>query len=229
MKQEIAYNSSYGAIAVALLSFFLYLQTLAPTVIWGDSAKLATFVYEFELSIRQGHHPLHTTLGLLFSYLPFGDYAYRQNLMSAFFGALAVTLVYLILLHWTHSVIAAIGGALSLAVSHVFWLLSVINESYTLFAFLMLLMVWLVIVWDETKSYKFLYLTAIVFGMSISNNYLMPFLLPGFVYFYFSAKNRPGLNKWNYVLLLLSFLGGAVLLIGLSFKSIVNGYASFRI
>jgi hypothetical protein len=223
MKHEIAYNSSYGAIAVALLSFFLYLQTLAPTVIWGDSAKLATFVYEFELSIRQGHHPLHTTLGSLFSYLPFGDYAYRQNLMSAFFGALAVTLVYLILLRWTHSVIAAIGGALSLAVSHVFWLLSVINESYTLFAFLMLLMVWLVIVWDETKSYKFLYLAAFVFGMSISNNYLMPFLLPGFLYFYFSAKNQPRLNKWNYVLLLLSFLGGAALLIALSLKSIVSG------
>jgi len=146
-----------GAIVVSLFAFILYLKTLAPTVIWGDSAKLATFVYEFDLSIRQGHHPLHTILGLLFSYLPFGDYAYRQNLMSAFFGALAVALVYLILLRWTHSVIAAIGGALSLAVSHVFWLLSVINESYTLFAFLMVLMIWLATVWDEKKSYKLLY------------------------------------------------------------------------
>jgi hypothetical protein len=198
-------------------------MTLAPTVIWGDSAKLTTFVYELELNIKQGHHPLHTILGLFFSYLPFGDYAYRQNLMSAFFGALAVALVYLIVLRWTHSIVAAIGGALSLAVSHVFWLLSVINESYTLFAFLMVLMVWLVTIWDETKSYKSLYLTAFIFGLSISNNYLMPFLLPGFAYFYISARNRPRLGKLNYVFLMLSFLGGAALLIALSFKSMVSG------
>ena len=223
MKYDSTYKAISGTIAIILTSFILYLKTLAPTVIWGDSAKLATFVYEFELNIRQGHHPLHTIFGLLFSYLPFGDYAYRQNLMSAFFGALAVALVYLILLRWTHSVIAAIGGALSLAVSHVFWLLSVINESYTLFAFLMVSMVWLASVWDETKSDKFLYLTAFVFGISISNNYLMPFLLPGFVYFYISAKNRPGLRKKNYVLIILSFLGGAALLVALCFKSIVSG------
>lgn len=223
MNRTSSTNYNYLAILIVISTFILYFMTLAPTVIWGDSAKLTTFVYELDLSIKQGHHPLHTILGLLFSYLPFGDYAYRQNLMSAFFGALAVTLVYLILLRWTHSVVAAIGGALSLAVSHVFWLLSVINESYTLFAFLMVLMVWLVIIWDETKSYKLLYLTAFIFGMSISNNYLMPFLLPGFVYFYISAINRPGLVKWNYVLLLLSFLGGAALLIALSFKSIVSG------
>jgi hypothetical protein len=223
MKNYLAYKAKFSGIAVALLSFILYLTTLAPTIIWGDSAKLATFVYEFDLSIRQGHHPLHTIFGVLFSYLPFGDYAYRQNLMSAFFGVLAVALVYLILLRWTHTVIAAIGGALSLAVSHVFWLLSVINESYTLFAFLMVLMVWLAAVWDDSKSYKLLYLTAFVFGMSISNNYLMPFLLPGFVYFYISAKKRPGLRKRHYLLLLLSFLGGAALLVALSFKSIVSG------
>ena len=223
MNNASPFNYCYLAIFIVIFTFILYLITLAPTVIWGDSAKLATFVYEFDLSIQQGHHPLHTIIGVLFSYLPFGDYAYRQNLMSAFFGALAVTLVYLILLRWTHNLIAAIGGALCLAVSHIYWLLSVINESYTLFAFFMVLMIWLAAVWDETKSHKILYLTAFVFGMSISNNYLMPFLLPGFIYFYISAKNRPGLGKWNYVLLLLAFLGGAALLVALSFKSIVSG------
>lgn len=222
MKSNLKYKKTVGGIAVVLMSLILYIKTLAPTVIWGDSAKLATFVYEFELSIRQGHHPLHTVLGVLFSYLPFGDYAYRQNLMSAFFGALAVALVYLILLRWTNSVIAAIGGALSLAVSHVFWLLSVINESYTLFAFFMVLLVWLAAVWDETKSLRLLYLSAFVFGMSISNNYLMPFLLPGFIYFYITAKIRPTLKKRHYWLLLIFFLGGASLLVALCFKSMLS-------
>ena len=223
LKKYPTYKTKIIVFLVSISTFIFYIKTLAPTVIWGDSAKLATFVYEFDLSIRQGHHPLHTILGVLFSYLPFGDYAYRQNLMSAFFGALAVTLVYLILLRWTHNLIAAIGGALCLAVSHVYWLLSVINESYTLFAFLMVLMVWLAAVWDHTKSHKLLYLTAFVFGMSISTNYLMPFLLPGFIYFYISAKSRPRLRKRHYLLLLLSFLGGAALLVALSLKSIISG------
>jgi 4-amino-4-deoxy-L-arabinose transferase-like glycosyltransferase len=223
MNKTSTINYSYLAIFVAIVTSFLYLKTLAPTVIWGDSAKLSTFVYEFDLSIRQGHHPLHTIIGLLFSYLPFGDYAYRQNLMSAFFGALAIAIVYLILLRWTHSVIAAIGGALSLAVSHVFWLLSVINESYTLFAFLMVLMVWLATVWDEKRPYKLLYFTAFVFGMSISNNYLMPFLFPSFVYFYLSAKDRPRLGKWQWLLLSLAFLVGASLTVTLVVKSLISG------
>ena len=223
MKYNLFDKEKIGAFGVIIISFTLYIETLAPTVIWGDSAKLATFVYEFELSMRQGHHPLHTVIGLLFSYLPFGDYAYRQNLMSAFFGALAVALVYLILLRWTQSVIAAIGGALSLAISHVFWLLSVINESYTLFAFFMVLMIYLAAVWDETKSHTILYLAAFVFGMSISNNYLMPFLLPGFLYFYISANIRPGLGKRHYLMLLIFFLGGAALLVVLFFKSIAYG------
>jgi hypothetical protein len=36
-----------GAIAVFGISFLFYLFTLAPTVLWGDSAKLALYVYNF--------------------------------------------------------------------------------------------------------------------------------------------------------------------------------------
>lgn len=142
MKTKSSNYSFYLFFTLTTLTFILYLITLSPTVTWGDSAKLTMFVHNTEISIRQGYHPLHTIIGLLFSYLPFGDYAYRQNLMSACFGALTVGLVYLILFRWTRSVVAAIGGALSLTVSHVFWMLSVINESYTLFAFSMVLMLW---------------------------------------------------------------------------------------
>ena len=223
MSRRFSGDFKYGAIIVSLCAFILYLKTLAPTVIWGDSAKLAIFVHDIDLSLLQGHHPLHTVLGVIFSYLPVGDYAYRQNLMSACFGALAVGLVYLILVRWTGSVIAAIGGALSLTVSHVFWLLSVINESYTLFAFLMALMIYLMTLWDETGKYHYLYLAMFTFGVSVSNNYLMPFLLPGFVYLYFTATNRSSLGKLQLPILLLAFAAGAALMLVLAAKSIMSG------
>ena len=211
------------AVLVTVFAFILYLKTLAPTVIWGDSAKLAIFVNEIKLSFRLEYHPLHTVIGVLFNNLPFGNCAYRLNLMSAFFGALTVYLVYLILVRWTHSVIAALGGAVSLTVSHVFWLLSVINESYTLFTFLMAMMILLITLWDETKKKYFLYLTAFVFGISLSNNLLMPFLLPGFIYFYLSAHNRSSQLKWTWLIVLLFSALGASLLIALAVKSIIAG------
>ena len=228
MKGTKSDHSSFIALAVTASAFILYLNTLAPTVIWGDSAKLTIFVHHAKLSIRQGHHPLHTILGLLFSYLPLGDYAYRQNLMSACFGALTVGLVYLILFRWTRSVIAAVGGALALTVSHVFWLLSVINESYTLFAFFLSLIIWLMTVWDDSKEHYLLYLAAFALGLSLSNSFLMPFLLPGFVYFYLSAENRPRLGKREGLFVLLSFFGGAAVLAALTAKSLMHGGHDFR-
>jgi hypothetical protein len=215
--------SNYWAVVLAVFSFFLYLNTLAPTVVWGDSAKLATFVNDVELKVRLEYHPLHTLLGQLFNSLPIGHCAYRLNLMSAFFGALTIGLLYLVLMRWTRLCIAALGGALALTVSHVFWLLSVITESYTLFTFLLAMMLWLMTLWDEKKENYLLYLAAFTFGISLSNNLLMPFFLPGFVYFYFSAQNRPHLTKYNWLFILLSSGLGASILIGLGLKSLLMG------
>lgn len=217
----LALDQKMGAIGIGLAAFFLYLKTLAPGVIWGDSAKLAQFVHDVDLSIRPEYHPLHTLLGILFSYLPVEDYAFRLNIMSACFGALAVGVVYLILLRWTDSVIGAMAGALSLAFSHIFWLLSVITETYTLFSFLLVLIIWLLTLWNDKKADLFLLLAAFVFGLSISNNYLMPFFLPAFLFYYFSAKDRPRLDMKMLFFLSIFLFCGAGIFIFLAAKSLI--------
>jgi hypothetical protein len=208
---------------LAAAVFILYLNTLAPTVLWGDSAKLAQFVHDLDLDIRPEYHPLHTVIGRLFSYLPFGDLAFRLNLMSAFFGALTVGLIYLILLHWTRSVSSAIAGASALAVSHVHWLLSVMTETYTLFTFLLASIIWAMARWDHTKADAFLYLAAFVFGLSLCNNYLMPFFLPAFLFFYVTATGRTMLNPTRCLLLAISFVAGTSLWLGLAVQSVLSG------
>ena len=75
-----------GAALVGLLAFLVYLRTLAPTVMWYDMGELTTTSYVLGIAHNTGY-PLYILLGKLFTFLPFGDAAYRVNLMSAVFAA----------------------------------------------------------------------------------------------------------------------------------------------
>src|SRR5450759_5138351 len=75
-------------------SLAFYCATLAPTVIWGDSAWLAVDAYYGAFNIgTAGDHPLFVFIGHLLSILPL-DVARLVNFEAALFGALAVTMVY---------------------------------------------------------------------------------------------------------------------------------------
>ncbi len=206
-------------IILGIIVFFFYVFTLAPTVLWGDSAKLAQFVHEHQLSIQPEYHPLHTLIGMLFSVLPGEDLAFKLNLMSALFGALTIVFVYLIILRLTHSVIGATAGAVSLAVSHVFWHLSVITETYTFFCFLLAGVILCMLKWDNTEKEGFLFAACFLVGISISLNYLMPFFLPAFIYFYFShSRNRSNLFK-KLAPAFIAFVIGLIAWIAVAFMS----------
>lgn len=111
----------------------LYLRTLAPSVValFDDSLEFQLVGYRLAIAHPTGY-PLYTLLLKLSSFLPFGDVAYRANLLSAIFAALAVALVCLIVLDLTNSVVAAFVSAIALAISPVFWSQAVVAEVYAL-------------------------------------------------------------------------------------------------
>ena len=82
-----------------LAAFALYLRTLAPTVLpyslpdLADAAMLQMQACSLSITHPTGY-PTWTMLSHLVTYLPFGDCAYRVNLSSAIFSALAVGAVY---------------------------------------------------------------------------------------------------------------------------------------
>jgi hypothetical protein len=135
----------------------LYLLTLAPGVIWGDSAKLTVYALENDphWSLFPGAHPLHVVVAkILSTAFAFFDYAVRINAVSAVFGALTVVMCAYLVEVKTKNRWAAIFTAISLAVSHTVWHLSVIAESYTLAAFLLALsLVFLVLADEHNKSW----------------------------------------------------------------------------
>ena len=74
------------ALAAFLVPLLLYLDTLAPTVLTYDSGMLQTKAYTLGIGHPTGY-PTFILLGKLFTYLPFGDVAYRVNLSSAVYAA----------------------------------------------------------------------------------------------------------------------------------------------
>jgi len=104
-------------IAVGLSAFVVYLLTLLPSVGWGDIARFQYVARIWGVPHRFGY-PLYIALSRLFGFLPLGDLAYRINLMSAVFAALAV--VCLIgsgtdRRHWRWLGVAAAGAAFSIS------------------------------------------------------------------------------------------------------------------
>lgn len=169
----------WGGTALSFfLPFVVYLRTLAPTVYGLDSAELTTGAYCLGLVHVPGY-PLYLLIGHLFTRLPIGNVGYRMNLMSAFFGALAIALFYLVLYKLCRRPLAALAAVLFLAFSFFFWSPAVMAEVYTLHLFMMAALILTVLVWQEQRQTRWLYLLALLFGLSLGNHLATVLLLPG--------------------------------------------------
>lgn len=216
-------HSTLVGIAVFLFSFAFYVFTLAPTVIWGDNASDALAAVKMHLSLGADSHPLFIILGHLFSYLPF-EPAYSLNLVSAVTSSLAVLVVYLIILEMTGSIASAMIGAISLCVSHAFWLHAVIGRIYGLNAFFVLITSLVLLKWRKRSTNShLLYLAAFLFGLGLSNHLVMALTFIGFFFFIIMTDFRI-LSKWRVLLITVcSFLVGSSLLIYLYLQKLGEG------
>src|SRR6185503_15711437 len=107
-------------ILVGSAALALYIRTLAPSLLWGDSAEFQTLSYPLGMTHPSGYMT-QIMFGKLFTYLPVGNIAFRVNLMSAFFGALAVAETFLIVRLLGGWRIVKIRAALLLSLTEGFW------------------------------------------------------------------------------------------------------------
>lgn len=169
-------------IGLFLLSFFVYLKTVAPTVTFSDSGDFITCAYTLGITHPTGY-PTWTMLGHLSTYLPLGNIAFRVNLLSGVFGALAVAVVYFLLIKLRLNGVVAVTLALVYAFSATLWKVSVIAEVYSLYALLSALTLFSLIIWQEKKTDFYLYLSAVIYGLGLTNHLLIAFLMPAILYF----------------------------------------------
>ncbi|MCI0477972.1 MAG: DUF2723 domain-containing protein, partial [Anaerolineales bacterium] len=114
--------SRFVALGVFVVTFALYLQTMAPTLGGGhDSAEFQHVAYTLGIAHPTGY-PLYLALGkIVTTFLPLGNIAYRMNLLSVLLGALGATFVYLSAVLVTRHRIAALSATAIFATNVAVW------------------------------------------------------------------------------------------------------------
>jgi hypothetical protein len=160
-----------------VLTFAVYLSTLSPTVGEADSFEFQVVSYTLGIAHPTGY-PLYILLGKLFTLLPIGNVAYRVNLISPLFASLAVIFLYLCLVHLTQHRTISLLAALTFAFSRTFWSQAVIAEVYTLNAFFVALVFYLLLKGISKSANQQINKFAFVYGLSLTNHLTMILLAP---------------------------------------------------
>ncbi len=131
---------------IGVLALALYVRTLAPDVLYHDSAEFQTLTYTLGMTHSTGY-PVYLLLARVVGFLPLYSPAWRVNLFSALCAAGTVSGVYLLARFFTPNRIGAALGGIALALSYTFWSQAIIAEVYTpgmavLTAVLLLLAYW---------------------------------------------------------------------------------------
>lgn len=220
------WHSAIAGAALVLGSSLLYGCTLAPTLLWGDDAM-------FQRALATGaltNHPVWGILARLFARLPWGDWAFRANLLSAVGAVGAVGALFLCTRAVGGSVRAASVAAASLAVSHTFWLQAVRAEVYTLHMFLFLVGLWALLRWHRNPAnVPGLVLGLVLWVIGTANHLLLTMAFVGGAWLLWVAIPRPQRRRAVLVVFLLA-LGGASLVMLLApafFRSVVPDTADF--
>ena len=199
-------------IVAGLVFFFttiIYLSTLAPTVAFWDCGEFITTAYTLGIPHPPGA-PFYTLLGRIFSMLPFGEIAFRVNLLSAAAGIATVVFIYLctvrLLCTWldrentVHQIAILVGGvvaSLSTAFSFSFWNNAIEAEVYGLSMCITMLAVWVALRWDDAhkdhNSDRLLLFIAYLFGLGAGVHLQCLLTIPGILILLFTdlMENRP--------------------------------------
>ena len=181
---------------IFLVSFLVYYDTMAPTVSFWDCGEFIATSHTLGVPHPPGS-PLFLIIGRVFSMIPFSpDIAFRVNLISVFVSALAVMLLYLIIVkiiaHWRGGIkensdaIIAFGGALVGALTFAFtdshWFNAVEAEVYSMSTFFTAIVVWLILHWseraEELGNERYILIIAYMMGLAIGIHLLNLLALP---------------------------------------------------
>jgi Protein O-mannosyl-transferase TMEM260-like len=119
-----------------------------------------------------------------------GNLAYRINLMSAFFAALAAVTIYFIVMRLGDDPVAGASAALSFAFSRMLWSQAVVAEVYTLNAFLIGAVILTLLAWAQTRRVGLLYLGIGLYALSFGNHMTVVTLLPAVIYLLVATDYR---------------------------------------
>jgi hypothetical protein len=171
------------------LSLALYVRTLVPFPLVGDSAEFQVLAYQVGIAHTPGY-PVYLLLAKLFTFLAVHDIAYRVNLFSAFMAAVTVAGVYLTARLLACVRLAALFAGLSLAVSFTFWSQAIIAEVYTAGAAFAALVLAGLLAWYRSGRRGPLFLAGLCGGLSLGVHSSVALLAPAVLLFLWLNRKR---------------------------------------
>jgi hypothetical protein len=173
-----------------IASLVLYIRTLAPSLLYGDSAEFQTIAFTLGIGHPTGYS-VYVLFAKLFTFLPIGEVAYRVNLFSAVCAALTVGLIYFILRTLDARSVLAVGGALALAVSPLFWKYASMAEIYTPLTACLAFILLAAFQWRKTNQPRWLFVAGLTGGLSLGIHTSVALMgLPILWYLAFSKPER---------------------------------------
>lgn len=222
------YPDMWGCLAF-LGPFAVYLWCLAPSITFYDSGEFVTAVH-FLGSAHSPGYPLFLLFAKPFTWLPFGNIAFRVNLATAVSAALACLAAYQLTLTVLQDIpftddeaftgfaqrVAALSSAWLFAVSPRLWLQSNHDKPYPLLACLVGVITVLLLRWGKDQAAgdgqpARLYAIAFLAGLAGGAHQTIVLLLPGCLVFV--LVKQPRAIRWGREwLLAVAFLllGGGV-------------------
>jgi len=189
---------------LVVASLLLYTATLAPTVLPADPGEFQFVPWLPGIAHPTGY-PLYTLLGWRWTHVfTVGEVAWRMNLLSALFAAIAVGVTYGVARRMLNQtlpdtplparILAATIAAATFAVTHTFWSQAVIAEVYALHALFVALILWLALLTGSevnpaSRRAKGLTLTI---GLGLTHHSTTILLLPAVgLFLYVSYRQNP--------------------------------------
>lgn len=191
MKQQKYFRSYIPPMILAVSTLCIYLTTMAPGLTWAndgvDGGDLITAAATGGVPHPTGY-PAYLLIARLFQMIPLGNLAYRTNLLSALATVLAALFIYFLVIRslsptesaseWQAGLLA--GYAYSF--SPIVWSQAVITEVYSLHAFFILLILYLVLYpppFLSRSSYMLDAISGLVMGLAMGNHLTTILLVPG--------------------------------------------------
>ena len=167
----------------------IYLVTLAPDLTWANSGSdggdLITAIAIGGVAHPSGY-PLYMLLARGFQLLPIGSLAFRTSLMSAFLALMTSLLVHTMVARRvtleaeTNQVyIAGLGAGFATGLAPLFWSQAVITEVYTLHAFFIALILYLIVNRQLRNSTHLDRVQGVIYGLAACNHLTSILVIPG--------------------------------------------------
>jgi hypothetical protein len=180
-----------AAVVVAGTALVAAISAMLPGVAFWDTAELQT-VGPLMGTGHPAGFPTWVLLGWLASVLfqPFGEPAFRMNLLSGLCLAVAAGVTVDLVRALTRSTILGVAAGIGLALTPVAWSIGTHAETHALHLALLAVLLRLLVAWEDragdgrasapsaTSADRYLVATAVVFGLSVGNHPLTLLMVP---------------------------------------------------